>query len=143
MISQKVLTKVSAIPNYLQSILPSIRNFEETGSLLTVDSRQERRSSVLANQPSTKVAKRASRDFSFSGSGFLAAFHLGAASSLIKRGILTKHSKLAGASGGALIGQCSHRNEDVAIQSILTLLCDAQPRHWQLICLSTKFSSQC
>jgi hypothetical protein len=108
MISQKVLTKVSAIPNYLQSILPSIRNLEETGSILS-DTRHERTVGALANPLVAKAATRRSQDFSFSGSGFLAAFHLGAASSLIKRGILTKRSKLAGASGGALIGRYRHR----------------------------------
>ena len=43
------------------------------------------------------------RNISFSGSGFLCVFHLGVASALKERQIITKNSKFAGASGGALV----------------------------------------
>ena len=112
MLSEKVLTKVTAIPGYLQNILPIVRNLTEAGTTLAeakagqVEAKTHFSTSSRQKLALTKSQSRANRDFSFSGSGFLAAFHLGAASSLIQKGILTKRSKLAGASGGALIGKC-------------------------------------
>ena len=43
------------------------------------------------------------RNISFSGSGFLCVFHLGVASALMEKNIISKESKFAGASGGALV----------------------------------------
>jgi hypothetical protein len=119
MLSQKMLTKVNAIPGYLQSILPSIKSLEEVKTSIS-DAKPKREERIYAFRgpmqqqlAAARTASKANRDFSFSGSGFLAAFHLGAASSLMKKGLLTKKSKLAGASGGALIGEISRCVADI------------------------------
>ncbi|KAJ1469685.1 acyl transferase/acyl hydrolase/lysophospholipase [Baffinella frigidus] len=44
----------------------------------------------------------ATRDVSFSGSGLLVPYHLGVASVLQAEGIITEHSRFAGASGGSI-----------------------------------------
>ena len=44
------------------------------------------------------------RRLSFSGAGFLGAFHLGVGEALTRAGVLTPSSEIAGASAGALVG---------------------------------------
>jgi hypothetical protein len=63
----------------------------------------------------------ATRNVSFSGSGFLCVFHLGVASALIERKIVTDGSRFAGASGGALVAAAlgSNLSIKVVLESLL------------------------
>jgi hypothetical protein len=63
------------------------------------------------------------RNVSFSGSGFLCVFHLGVASALIQRKIITDGSRFAGASGGALVAAAlgSNMSINVALDALLSV----------------------
>jgi hypothetical protein len=59
-------------------------------------------------------------NISFSGSGFLCVFHLGVASALIEKKIITDRSRFAGASGGSLVAAALGSN--VSIKMVLESL---------------------
>lgn len=87
----------------MRTIFPLIHEFATTHTLMRVCARPLLRRALSSAASAPAPAVRAPPAFSFSGAGFLSAYHLGVAHGLEQTGAIGPDSRVAGASGGAVI----------------------------------------